>query len=111
MDRQEKLKARFWPKLRANLARVPFAEKLLAVYFCAMDPATPLKARGTLYAALAYFILPIDAVPDLLMGLGFTDDLAVLMTAIGIISRHLKPGHEDRAREALARLRHGDITE
>ena len=62
----------FWPKLKANLARLPFAEDLVAARYAAFDSRTPLKVRGTLFGALAYFILPIDVVPDFILGLGFT---------------------------------------
>jgi uncharacterized membrane protein YkvA (DUF1232 family) len=57
-----------------------------------------------LIAALAYFILPVDAIPDFLLGLGFTDDLAVIATAISMMRRHMKPEHRERARAALEKL-------
>lgn len=97
----------FWPKLKANLARLPFAEDLVAARYAAFDSRTPLKVRGTLFGALAYFILPIDVVPDFILGLGFTDDLAVLMTAVTLLSSHITPEHRDKARDTLARLRAG----
>ena len=54
----------FWRKLRRHARRIPFADQLLAAYYCAVDPATPLRARAVLYGAIAYFILPIDVIPD-----------------------------------------------
>lgn len=101
------VKERFFPKLARVLAHVPFAEELVAAYYCAFDGATPLKAKGILVGALAYFVLPLDAVPDFVLGLGFTDDLAVLVTAINIVRTHVTEAHRQRAREALARLRTG----
>ena len=53
---------RFWRKLRRVVARVPFASDLLAIYYCALDPATPRHARGILFGAVAYFILPTDLI-------------------------------------------------
>jgi len=41
-------------------------------FYCATDSATPLPIRATLMGALAYFILPFDAIPDILLGLGYT---------------------------------------
>jgi uncharacterized membrane protein YkvA (DUF1232 family) len=112
MQQQTRVITHFWGKLKTNLARIPFAHKAAALYFCARDPATPLKARGTLYGALAYFIVPLDVLPDMLLGLGFTDDLTVLMAAASVIANHLKPEHEARAHAAIERLRQGqDITE
>lgn len=96
-----RVKAGFWPKLRKFMGRVPFSDDLLAAYFCAFDPKTPRKVRGVLLAALAYFILPLDFVPDFIIGLGFTDDATVLMTGFGLVSQYVKPRHKAKAREAL----------
>jgi uncharacterized membrane protein YkvA (DUF1232 family) len=94
----------FLPKLKRVAARIPFAADLLAVYYCARDPETPAGAKALLLAALAYFVLPIDAIPDVIAGIGFTDDAAVLAIAIALVGRHLKPRHKDAAREWLAKL-------
>jgi len=91
----------FWPKMKAVAAKVPFAEDALAAYYCTLDRDTPLRVRGTLLAALAYFVMPLDALPDIMPVLGFTDDAAVLMAAFQMISAHIKSEHRDAAREAL----------
>lgn len=95
----------FWPKLKRSLAHIPFAEDVLAAFYCAFDPATPLKVKGILLGALAYFIMPIDVIPDVLLGLGFTDDMAVLYTAISMIRSHMTQAHRDKAKETLDKLR------
>jgi uncharacterized membrane protein YkvA (DUF1232 family) len=91
----------FWKKLLAVAGRIPFADDAAAAYFCATDPATPTRVRGILMAALAYFVLPFDIIPDFIAGLGFTDDAAVLAMAIGLMSRHIKSRHVASARAAL----------
>ena len=102
----ERLVARgFWAKLRRFAARLPFAEPLVAAYYCAFDRETPLKVRVTLVGALAYFVSPFDAVPDWLPAIGFTDDAAVLMAAIKLVADHMRPEHYAAAREKLAQLR------
>jgi uncharacterized membrane protein YkvA (DUF1232 family) len=101
----QQVKQNFWPKLQKNLARVPFAEDVVAAWYCAFDQGTPLKVKGTLIAALAYFILPIDIIPDVILGLGFTDDLAVLMTAMTLIKSHITQSHRDRAHETVEQMR------
>ena len=98
----------FWPKMARVFAHLPFADQLLAAYECAFDPQTPLKAKGLLLAALAYFVLPFDVIPDFILGLGFTDDAAVLFGAFNVIRIHIKPAHFERARKTLADLRAGD---
>ncbi len=52
---------------------------------------------------MAYFILPFDFMPDMLPLLGFTDDAAVLATAIRMVAGHITPEHRDAARAALKR--------
>ena len=56
----------FWSKLRRVAAGLPFAENLLAAYYCAFDRETPLQVKAALLAALAYFVLPVDMMPDVL---------------------------------------------
>ena len=60
-----------------------------------------MRVKGVLLAALAYFVIPTDAIPDFVAGLGFTDDAAVLAVAISMVSRHMTPQHRERARAAL----------
>jgi uncharacterized membrane protein YkvA (DUF1232 family) len=92
----------FWSKVRANLGRVPFANDAVASWFAATDPATPKRAKAILLGALAYFVMPIDALPDVVALLGFTDDAAVIALAIRTVRVHLRPEHYDRARAILA---------
>jgi uncharacterized membrane protein YkvA (DUF1232 family) len=91
----------FWRKLRRLAGRIPFAEDLAAAYFCAVDPRTPARVRAVLLAALAYFVLPADLIPDWLAGLGFTDDASVLTLAMGLVAGHVKARHHEAARRAL----------
>lgn len=100
----ETLRRQFWRKLKRVAARVSFAEDLLAGYYCAFDKDTPTSVRATLIAAIAYFVLPVDAIPDVLPVIGFTDDAAVLMTAMNIVANNIRPVHREAARKALARF-------
>ncbi len=95
----------FWRKLRAVAGRIPFADEALSAWYAARDPATPMRVRGVLIGALAYFVMPVDLVPDFVAGLGFTDDATVLLLAVQTVSGHIKDAHRQRAREALAKLR------
>jgi len=101
---ERSLRRNFWRKVGRVAANIPFAEDLLAAYYCAFDRATPLQVRATLIGALAYFVLPLDAIPDVLPVLGFTDDAAVLATAIKLVASHMTPAHRDAARNALAKI-------
>ena len=102
-DDDSALIASFWRKLRRVAAQIPFAEDLLAAYYCAFDKQTPRHVQAALLGAIAYFILPFDFIPDMLPVLGFTDDAAVLATAIRMVAAHIKPEHHAAARAALRR--------
>ncbi|MBN8955665.1 MAG: DUF1232 domain-containing protein [Rhizobiales bacterium] len=93
----------FWAKLRGLAANLPFAEDLLAAYYCAFDRDTPLHVKAALLGALAYFVLPFDFVPDILPVLGYADDAAVLATAVRLVAAHMRPAHREAARRALER--------
>lgn len=91
----------FWPKLRRTASRIPFAGQLVSVYFAARDPETPTAAKGIMLGALAYFVLPFDAIPDLLAGIGFTDDAAVITAVIATLGANIRKRHRDAAKAAL----------
>lgn len=99
----------FWQKLKATCRKIPFIDDLTAVYYCAMDPTTPLQVKAILFGALAYFVLPFDLVPDFVALLGFADDAAVLYAAVRAVLPHIKPTHRARAKEALDRLLQSSI--
>jgi uncharacterized membrane protein YkvA (DUF1232 family) len=100
--RQEtKVRNEFWRKLKRHGSRIPFAEEAVAAFYCATDSKTPASARAMLFAALAYFIAPIDIVPDLLMLIGFSDDLAVLMSVFALLKVNITDEHRANAREFL----------
>lgn len=100
--RESRVRENFWRTAKKAARHVPFMDELVAAYFAAMDPKTPFRVRGTLLAALAYFVLPLDFIPDFIVGLGFTDDVAVLTAAITAIRGHIKPVHRTAAKKALA---------
>lgn len=91
----------FWPKIRATLGKVPFSEDAVAGYYCATDRRTPGYVRAVVFGALAYFVMPMDLIPDFIAGLGFTDDATVLMAAITAIRGHLTEEHWSQARDFL----------
>ena len=95
----------FWPKMRRTAARIPFAGQAMAAWYAAQDPKTPLAAKGLILGALAYFVMPLDAIPDIFAGIGFTDDAAVIAAVLATLGAHLKPRHHDQAAQALKRLR------
>jgi uncharacterized membrane protein YkvA (DUF1232 family) len=98
---------RLWRKLRALAASLPFAEDLLAAHYCAFDRQTPAHVKAVLLGAIAYFIVPTDLIPDYIPVIGYTDDAAVLATAVRLVTTHMTADHREAARRVLARLRDG----
>jgi uncharacterized membrane protein YkvA (DUF1232 family) len=90
-----------WRKLRGAAVHVPFAEDAVSVYYCALDRNTPGHVRGAILAALAYFVMPVDTLPDFMPVLGFTDDAAVLAATLKLVTSHILPEHRQAARRAL----------
>jgi uncharacterized membrane protein YkvA (DUF1232 family) len=106
---QESVRKRFWAKFKRVAARLPFAEDLLSAYYCAFDRETPRHVQAALLGAVAYFILPFDFIPDMLPVLGFTDDAAVLATAIRLVAAHITPEHREAARARLKRITEAEV--
>jgi uncharacterized membrane protein YkvA (DUF1232 family) len=100
--REKRVRKRFWATAKKAARWVPFMDEVVAGYFCALDPKTPPRVRGILLAALAYFVLPLDFIPDFLLGIGFGDDVAVLMAAIGAVRGNITEAHRLAARRALS---------
>jgi len=99
---ESEVREKFWRTARKAARQIPFMEDVVAAYYCAMDKDTPMRAKGILVAALGYFVLPVDLIPDFIFGLGFTDDIAVLTAAITAVSAHITPAHRLAARQAIA---------
>jgi len=87
--------------IRRIARRIPFAEDVLALYYCARDPGTNRKVKWIVLAALAYFVLPIDTIPDILPILGYSDDAAVIAAAYAAVRHAVTDLHRQMAREAL----------
>jgi uncharacterized membrane protein YkvA (DUF1232 family) len=94
----------FWDKVRkyAKAAGESVLEPALKMYYAATDSDTPVWAKTTIYAALGYFISPVDALPDITPVVGYTDDLGVLVAALAATASHLKEEHVKKAKETLA---------
>ena len=101
---ESSVRAGFWRTFAKAAGQVPFAEDLVASYYCAHDPETPGKAKAVLLGALAYFVMPMDAIPDILALVGFSDDIAVLTLAIATVRANLTEAHRIAARKSLANL-------
>jgi len=92
-----------WKKIKkvARKAGIKAVYYALLLYYVTRDPQVPTGEKLKIYGALGYFILPVDLIPDTIIGLGFTDDLAALAWALHSVNRYITPDTERRARERL----------
>ena len=87
----------FLAKARRHLGRIPMAREAVAMYFCLLDPTTPRWVKGVVAAALAYFVLPLDAIPDFLPLIGLSDDMSILAAAYASVSHFITDEHRTKA--------------
>jgi uncharacterized membrane protein YkvA (DUF1232 family) len=97
-------------RFRTKLARYALSagqavvEKALVLFYALRDPGTPTRAKAIVIGALGYFIMPLDAIPDLIPGAGFIDDLGAIAIALTLVAAHIKPVHFDKAEKAAIRI-------
>ena len=98
---EKRVRRDFWATVKRAARQVPMMEDVVAAYYAALDPETPLRVRAVLVGALAYFVMPLDAIPDMLAVVGFSDDVTVLTGAIAMVIGHIKDRHRAAAKKAL----------
>ena len=79
-------------------------EYVLQLYYTAQEPDTPVWAKSVIYSALAYFVLPLDAIPDTLPVVGFSDDLGALAAAIAAVSIFMNKNVREKAAQKVIEL-------
>lgn len=96
---------KFWDKLgnNAKSAGSKVIEQALTLYYTAISPNTPMWAKTLIFGALGYFILPIDAIPDMIPVAGFSDDLVTLAAAVTAVGKHMTPEQSEKAKITLAK--------
>ena len=94
----------FWLKVKlfAKKAGREVIDNALCLYYAAKRPDTPKWAKTVIFGALAYFISPIDAIPDLTPIMGFSDDLGALVAALAMVSMYVDDGVKNQAAEKTA---------
>ncbi len=80
----------------------------LTLYYCLRDGETPAWAKSVIVGALGYLILPIDLVPDAIIGAGFADDWSVILGAMASVMAHIKEDHRRAARQMADKLFSGE---
>jgi len=96
----------FWAKFTRKLLKICrlVAEKAVTLYYCMIDKDTPIWARTKIAGALAYFVLPVDAIPDGIPVVGYSDDTGVLALAFATVVMHIKPEHVSKAKAFIEKI-------
>ena len=93
----------FWSKLSNNASNAgkDVVRKALTLYYASQSDKVPAWAKTIIFSSLAYFILPLDAIPDTIPVIGYTDDLGVLLSALAALEMHITSEHEASAEAKL----------
>lgn len=93
----------FWDKLKLHFSKISSTtvEMALTLYFSFRDDETPTWAKSVIAGSLGYFIFPLDAVPDLIPLMGYSDDIVVLTAAITTIGFNIKDRHKEKAKSTI----------
>ena len=74
---------------------------VLLMYYSYKRSETPKWAKASILGSIAYFLSPIDFIPDLTPILGFTDDLGVLLVGLTAVSMYINKEVRDKAKHKL----------
>nr|NIO08675.1 DUF1232 domain-containing protein [Deltaproteobacteria bacterium] len=92
---EEKVHEGFARKLRRLATDNPVVNLAREAYRYMTDPRLPTKYKVIVIAGLLYFIAPIDAVPDVIPGMGFVDDLVVLSAIVASVHKLMQNVRND----------------
>ena len=100
-ENQARVEEKFIDKLKRVISKVPFAIDAAAMYYVMLDPKTEFWVKATVAGALAYFISPVDIIPDVIPIAGHADDATVIYTTLRVIHGHIKDEHIAQAKALL----------
>ncbi len=92
-------------KARRLATNLPFIRHVLAIWYAVIDPDVPVAGKARLAFAISYFLMPFDVVPDFFVGIGYVDDLAVIMATVRALGGMITDAHYARADARLAEWR------
>ncbi|MFZ3511828.1 DUF1232 domain-containing protein [Vibrio harveyi] len=96
----------FWRKMKNSVKKAGEEIAVMGIksWLAMADSNTSVRHKAILGGALAYFVLPTDMVPDVLAGVGFTDDMAALTLAANSVGNAITDEHEEQARDKLSSM-------
>ena len=95
---------KFEYKVKNNLAKISFLREVVSLFFFIKDKNVSLTSKIIVFGGLAYFINPIDAIPDIIPITGYTDDAGVIFAVVKQLGANLRDEHRNKAEEWLSNL-------
>ena len=92
-----------WKKVKGNVkkAGLSLIYNALKLYYVTENPACPKKVKAGIFAALGYFISPIDVIPDITPLVGFSDDGGAILLAIGMAQMYIDDTVKEKAKNRI----------
>lgn len=90
----EVVEDKLWVKLEKVGKKISFAKDLMALYHYLIDHHVSWHRKAIIVGALIYFIVPIDAIPDIAPLIGYMDDLGVITAVLRFLGSELIPYYD-----------------
>ena len=90
----EVVEDKLWVKLEKVGKKISFAKDLMALYHYLIDNGVSWHRKAIIVGALIYFIVPIDAIPDIAPLVGYMDDLGVITAVLRFLGSELIPYYD-----------------
>ena len=78
------------PKIGEKLSHVPVFASMLKSYFKKEYVKAPMGTMIAIVSALAYFVLPVDLIPDFIPGVGYIDEAAVVGACLALVDSDVR---------------------
>lgn len=84
-------KKSFWEKLKkvGKKAGIKLTAYAVALYCLLLDDNVSIKEKGMIIGALGYFISPLDLIPDIMAGVGYTDDICGMLFILKKLNKYM----------------------
>ena len=96
----------FWSKIKNKIksAGLQLIYKAMQLYYATETPNCPTNVKAGIYAALGYFVAPLDFLPDFMPFAGYTDDLSAILLATMMAQAYIDDEVKEKARQKLSAI-------
>lgn len=75
--------------------------KAFQLFYVTQNPNCPMKVKAGIFAALGYFITPLDMLPDFIPIAGYSDDGASIALAIAVAHIYIDDTVKQKAKDRI----------